>query len=126
MAAAIDDDSLAGPAQYRPETTETDRIAVLSSRKDKVLKYAYPAGDLLQAFLFWKDSADLALGFHGPRKHGRSESAVPSNVLDQRIAKSRRVGHGDYLPDQTPNLEQQSAADYADAVLSGDRDPRYV
>ncbi len=126
MAAAIDDDSLAGPAQYQFETVKSDRVAVMSSKKDTVLKYSYPAGDLLQAFIFWKESGDLALGFHGPRRHRRSKSSVPTNVLDERIAKRRKVGHGDYLPDEVPNTEQQSAAKYADAVLSGDPDPKYL
>ena len=95
----------------------------MSSRKDTVLKYAYPAGDLLQAFLFWNESGDYALGYHGPRGHKKHN--VPSTVLDLRIPKKKKVGHGDYVPEKTPKEEQEWASAYADSVLAGDPDPQY-
>lgn len=125
MAPAIDDDSLAAPGEYRNASNSLERIAALSSRKDKVLKYAYPAGDLLQAFVFWDDSGDYALGYHGPRKHKKSGSGVPATVLDWRIKKRKKVGHGDYIPDSPPNDRQKAAAAFADAVVSGGSDPVY-
>ncbi len=129
LAAAIDDDSLAATDAYLAATDNSARVAALSSRQDKVLKLAYPVGDLLQAFLFADDTADLALGYHGARPHKRSGTAVPENVLDERIPKRKsrrdRVGHGDYLPSQQTNQKQRAAARFADAVLAGVEDPRY-
>jgi hypothetical protein len=124
MAPAIDDDSLAGPAEYRAETLDVDRLAVMSSRKDSVLKFAYPPGDLLQSFLFRDDSGDYALGYHGPRPH--RNHGVPQTVLDLRIPKNKKVGHGDYVPAASPNDRQRAAAAFADAVIAGSPDPQYV
>ena len=125
MAPAIDDDSLAAPNEYLQASNSLERIAALSSRKDKVLKYTYPAGDLLQAFMFWNESGDYALGYHGPRRHKQSGTGVPTTVLDWRIKKGKKVGHGDYIPGALPNDRQQAAAAFADAVISGSNDPVY-
>lgn len=125
MAAAMDDDSLSAPKVYKHAGSQAQRVASLSSKKDKVLRFAYPAGDLLQAFLFWRDSRGLALGYHGPRKHRRSSTPVPANVLDERIQKNRKVGHGDYLPDPSPSQEQQAAARFAGEVIGGAVNPVY-
>ncbi len=125
MAAAIDDYSLASPEAYLAATHGAARVAALSSKKDKVLKFAYPAGDLFEAFVFTDDTAGLALGYHGPRPHKASGTLVPPNVLDTRISNERKVGHGDYLPDESPNKEQKSAARFADAVLAGADSPVY-
>ncbi len=125
MAPAIDDDSLSGPDEYLQETNGVQRVAAMSSRKDRVLKFTYPAGDLLQAFLFWRESGDYALGYHGPRKHKKSGTVVPTNVLDLHIAKGKDVDHGDYVPDVPPNERQQAAAAFADAVIAGASNPIY-
>ncbi len=125
MAPAIDDDSLSGPDEYLQETNGVQRVAAMSSRKDRVLKFTYPAGDLLQAFLFWRESGDYALGYHGPRKHKKSGTVVPTNILDLRIAKGKDVDHGDYVPDVPPNERQQAAAAFADAVIAGASNPIY-
>jgi hypothetical protein len=125
MAAAVDDNGLADPAAYWQAGQKARRVAALSSKKDTVLRFAYPAGDLLQSFLFTADSSGLALGYHGPRRHRKSKTAVPGNVLDQRIPKARKAGHGDYLPGQPPNSEQQSAARFANQVIDGAGNPVY-
>lgn len=125
MAAAIDDYSLASPEAFLAATHGVARVAALSSQKDKVLRFAYPVGDLFQAFVFADDTVGLALGYHGPRPHKASGTSVPANVLDTRIPNERKVGHGDYLPDKTPNSEQRSAARFADAVLAGADSPGY-
>ena len=128
LAAAIDDYSLASTEAYLAATNGSARVAVLSSKKDNVLRFAYPAGDLFQAFIFADDFAGLALGYHGPRPHKASGSPVPKNVLDKRIPKSRRppVGHSDYLPGtKSVSDEQRAAAKFADAVLAGDDHPVY-
>jgi hypothetical protein len=124
MAAAIDDFGLAHPKVYRDATATCRRLAVLASRRDKVLRFAYPAGDLLQAFIFFsKDQSGLALGYHGPRPH--LKSPVGANVLHEQIPERRNASHGDYVPAPAPNAEQLSAAAYANAALSGGT-PRYV
>ena len=124
MAAAIDDFSLAEPLDYRATTQEADRVAVLASRKDLVVRFAYPVGDRLQAFFFfWRETTGLALGFHGPRPTKRS--AIPQNVYHEQISPERGSGHGDYIPDATPNPEQISATQFADEVLQGIEEPRY-
>lgn len=130
MAPAIDDSSLADPAVYRPAVGTTERVAVLASRKDTVLKLAYPAGDILQAFaLFWKEKIDLALGYHGPR-NSRQHAIPADRVYSEQIADGREANHGHYIPGDhsTPVQEmtnQRSAAKFADEVLQGVTRPRY-
>jgi pimeloyl-ACP methyl ester carboxylesterase len=125
MAPAIDDDSLSGPGQYLSATKSVQRVAVMSSRKDRVLRYSYPAGDLLQAFLFFDESGDLALGYHGPRKHKHSGTSIPANILDLRIPRNKKVKHGDYVPMVSPNKKQKAAVKFANAVIAGEAEPVY-
>lgn len=124
MAAAIDDFSLAHPQDYRHVVTAAERVAVLASQKDKVLKLAYPVGDLLQAFVFfWKDEIGLALGYHGPKPI--DEYSVPGQVHHLQIPDGRESDHGDYIPANPPNQKQLSAAQFADEVLQGAITPGY-
>jgi pimeloyl-ACP methyl ester carboxylesterase len=125
MAAAVDDYSLASPEAYLAATNGAGRVAALSSKKDTVLRFSYPVGDLFQAFVFSDDTAGQALGYHGPRPHKASGTPVPPNVLDTRIPNDRKVAHSDYLPDESPNKEQKSAARFADAFLAGADSPVY-
>jgi hypothetical protein len=123
MAPAVDDYCLAHPNVYRAAAAAAARLTILASHKDQVLRLAYPVGDLLQAFIFFRrDMRGLALGYHGPRPF--KESPVGSNVLHEQIPDARNVGHGDYLPAGQANEAQRSATAYADAALSGGR-PRY-
>ncbi len=98
MAAAIDSDSLAkeGPTCYRAATVKADRIAVLASEQDSVLRWAYPMGDFIQTFLFQGERSGWALGRGGPE-------GCPHELLakiDSRMANpDRDIGHSDYLPD---------------------------
>lgn len=125
MAPAVDDFSLADVHDYRHAVEEATCVAVLHSTPDKVLRWAYPAGDLLQAFVFFgRDTAGLALGYHGPRPADSNPRHVPTNVLDEAIGQ-RGAGHGDYLPDDLPNGKQVSAAAYADALVAGAPQPSY-
>lgn len=133
MAPAIDDSSLANPKVYRGVSDAADRVAVLASRKDNTLKYAYPAGDALQAFVFfWKDVVDLALGYHGPRKSGTS--VIPSKVYAEQIPDARGSDHGHYIigdpaqdvPGDPAVANRISAAEFAADVLRGVVNPRYV
>ena len=124
MGAAVDDDCLANEAEYRHTIRRAKRVGVLHSKADRVLRLAYPAGDLLQAFLFfWRDSPGLALGFHGPRGHERN---VPQNVMDVALG-DREVRHGDYLPPACGqlNAKQSRAAGYVAGLVAGEAHPQY-
>ena len=127
MAAAVDDDCLSDPNLYRYAVEAASRVAVLHSREDEVLRFAYPVGDLLQAFFFWRESAGLALGYHGPRASGK-DGSVPSTVINFGIPEQRDSDHGDYLwalPNVPQNNEHRSAAAYANAVLANEAHPVY-
>ncbi len=70
------------------------QVMVIHSRRDKVLRLAYPAGDFL-ADLFLRDRDSpfrAALGFHGPRPTDRP--VVPPNF---GIPDGAGVDHGDYV-----------------------------
>jgi len=124
MAAAIDDYSLSDPEEYRIGVSLAERVAVLASKRDRVLKYAYPVGDLLQAFVFfWKDESGLALGYHGPKPiEGHS---LPKQVYPVQIPDERKTDHGDYLPNHPPTPNQLSSARFANEVLQGAMAPKY-
>lgn len=128
MAPAIDDFSLASPNDYREQVRNTNRIAVLSSKEDEVLKFAYPAGDFLQAFLFADDLSGFALGYHGPKPHSIAGDP-PKEIEWAAIDDDRNSNHGDYIPDFKPGKKpkgqhqrnQRSAARFAAQVLRGDK-----
>ena len=118
MAPAIDDTSVSTPRVYRNAVEDSQRVAVLGSEGDRVLRWAYPAGDLLQAFVFfWKDVSGAALGLHGPRPDARW--SVPENLLTRVAPRADGVDHGDYLFAGAPNDRQKKAVAFADAVLAG-------
>ena len=124
MAPAIDDFSVSAPGIYRGEVERATRVAVLASESDRVLKWAYPAGDLLQAFaFFWRDRNGLALGLHGPRPF--DNFAVPARVKTEQIPREVGVDHGDYLFAGQPNDKQARAAAFAIQVLAGAERPAY-
>ena len=96
MAPAIDNDSLGriDTTCYQEATLAADRIAVLASEEDMVLRFAYPLGDLVQTILFG-ERWGRALGRTGPREQ---EAAILARL--QPVPKSRRerdIDHGDYL-----------------------------
>ena len=124
MAAAVDDTCTADPRDYRSAVGRTQRVAVLASKTDRVLRLAYPVGDLLQAFIFSDtDDAGLALGYHGPRPTGKH--AIPPQVYHEQIPNARGSDHGHYLPQQPPTKNQTSAMNFAGNVLSRNPSPRY-
>ena len=123
MAGAIDDFSLAWNKAYLGAVQRSERVTVLASQGDKVLRFAYPAGDFLQSFLFfWKDVAGKALGLRGPRAKDRSP--VPPNVLHVQIPDLARVNHGDDISAK-PGPKQIAAGKFADAALAGVARPEY-
>ncbi len=141
LAAAADDHSLSIPKKYKSAVERTQRVVVLSSVEDTVLKFLYPAGDLLQAFIFfWRESFGFALGYRGPKaiKSRRSVNnratrrkkahGVAANVSSIKIDKDDEVDHGDYLPpyDGTGgNKKQKAAAKLVKAVLAGESELIY-
>ena len=115
-------EALADDEEYLNVSNGVERVAVLRSRRDRVLKYAYPLGDLVQAFVFF-EKWNSALGFSGPKSHKRN--SIPKQVFDHRIPNARHARHGDYLPSAPMNGEKESAAGFADDVLSGKSKPIY-
>jgi len=93
------------------------RVATLSSRKDRVLRFAFPIGDFLVG-LFSGGYTRRALGFHGPRP-GRHP--VPGTVSPHQLKKRWKVRHGDYLPPAPAkaNRRQRAAFHYATTTLTG-------
>lgn len=96
MAPAIDNDSLGrlDPTSYQGATLAADRIAVLASEEDGVLRFAYPLGDLVQTVLYG-ERWGRALGRSGP-----VETDPP--IVDRiepvpRSDPERDIDHGDYL-----------------------------
>lgn len=129
MAAAVDDYSLACPDEYLSVAQLCERIAVLSSKRDNVLKYAYPTGDFIQKlFFFHKEHVGFALGYKGPKQckdHNDSNYPVPNNILHIPIPDNRDADHDDYIPDENPTKEQLSAAKFADEVVGGEGEVSY-
>jgi hypothetical protein len=94
-AGAVDNDCLHG--QYAAVKAKAGRISVLSSRKDKVLKFAYPLGDFGSDVLWGDDDSPWrgALGLKGP-----SPVEAEPKVWHRPIPKAPPLNydHGDYFP----------------------------
>lgn len=92
-AGAVDNNVLS--KQYLAAKRNARRVSVLASRKDKVLKLAYPLGDFGSDVLFgdsdspWKG----ALGLKGP-----DPLEAPPKVAHRQIPPGSGYGHGDYFP----------------------------
>lgn len=127
MAAAVNDFSLSAPSDYRVVSESVGNLAVLASRKDYVLKLAYPVGNFLESFLFFDHDIGKALGYHGPKADKPSGELVPERVYGLVVPNSLDVDHGDYLPswNSAPSRTQLAAAAFAREVLSGEAKPTY-
>ncbi|MGB5008799.1 MAG: hypothetical protein WBO88_00670 [Candidatus Dechloromonas phosphoritropha] len=89
--AAVDNDCLL--RQYAAVPGQCVSFVNLASRKDRVLKYAYPAGDFFSDLFGDDDSPWVgALGLSGPK------GATPGNVSRNQIPDRLTYGHGNYLP----------------------------
>lgn len=142
MAAAIDDDSLADPDQYRQAVKAAGRVAVLASEKDFILQQTYQPGQHPVRTLLAPGSLFLtakALGYSGPKP--RTEKvfwyhSIPETIHHEQIHSDRNVGHLDYVDSgrrpRRMNAKQKArrskvdaAANFADHVMRGDSHPSY-
>ncbi|MBI3776429.1 MAG: alpha/beta fold hydrolase [Gammaproteobacteria bacterium] len=96
MAPAIDNDCLGrvGKTCYKDATLAADRIAVLASEEDLVLRFAYPLGDLTQT-IFYGERWGRALGRTGPAE--REPTIVTRIEPVPKSSPPRDIDHGDYL-----------------------------
>jgi hypothetical protein len=92
MAPAIEDDCLT--VEYAAITANVDRISVVYSHQDKVLKMAYPAGNLIGGMVERSDpNIKVALG-----RGGAYPTPIPTNVLgNPALPDAWEYGHTDYM-----------------------------
>jgi len=125
MAAAVDADALSRSSRYRDAVNRARRVFWLASERDRVLRYAFPVGDLVAAILFG-GYTQAALGLVGPRAARKPDSPVPTTVSGRSLTEFD-IDHGDYLPGNQwpPDQKHRGAAHYAAQVLGGILDPTY-
>ncbi|HEV2227906.1 MAG TPA: alpha/beta hydrolase [Steroidobacteraceae bacterium] len=121
MAAAVDNDSLGCAVEYFNAAQFAERVGVLYSPSDRVLRFAYPLGNLLSAFMHWTSTTDAALGYTGTCSSASPPGNPPACVAGIGIPAANGVDHGDYLPAPTGafNAKQQAAARFANSMLAG-------
>ena len=113
-AAAVDDNCLA--VQYDAARANAVQTTVLASRKDRVLRLAYPVGDFVSDIFYDNDSPfRSALGRAGPRP------TVPALVSAAQIADEQEYDHGDYFPPSSSDINRRSGqtAAFATSALAG-------
>lgn len=102
MAAAVDDDALI-TEPYRAVQARVERLSVLASLGDWVLRLAYPAGDFLSDLWYDSDSPFRgALGYHGPRPR------APQRTISSQI-RDPQHDHGSYLPPEDARTDTPPA-----------------
>lgn len=103
MAGAINRDCLV--TQYAAAATKAERIAVLASHCDDVLKLAFPPGDAIADQIDPDHALQAALGYAGP--------PPPAAGVETpwQIADREDFGHLDYLPPSDAN-KWRWAADF--------------
>jgi len=121
MAAAIDNDSLSSAVEYFKAAQFAARVGVLHSPSDRVLRFAYPLGNLISAFIHWTATTDAALGYTGTRASSSPPGSPPGCVGCVGIPAADLVDHGDYLPPPSGafNSKQQAAVRFANSMLAG-------
>jgi Alpha/beta hydrolase of unknown function (DUF900) len=102
-AAAINRDRLT--SEYAAAAKNSERISLLASREDDVLKVAFVIGDPF-ADLLHDDHTPFqpALGFSGPPMPAPPEVRTPWQIGDQDD-----YGHSDYLPPKDPTRWPRAA-----------------
>jgi hypothetical protein len=124
-APAVDDTCFNTDERYFGVASAARRTTVLASTGDRVLQLAYPAGDLVQSWLFrWKDKAGRALGRRGPRNAGGRLTSP--KVRHEQIPDPPAVGHGDYITSGTPNDFHKACYGFARQVVDGDAAPAWT
>ncbi|MDD2127003.1 alpha/beta fold hydrolase [Pseudomonas monteilii] len=116
MAPAIDNDCLGriGITCYQDATLAVDRVAVLASEQDVVLRFAYPLGDLAQTILS-RERWGKALGRTGPIER---EQRIVSRIEPVPKARGARdIDHGDYLDIDPRKQPVQTVAESEKFVL---------
>jgi esterase/lipase superfamily enzyme len=96
LAAAINNDCLGSTyltPSYRTATLAAERVAVLASEKDSVLRGAYPLGTIEWTVLR-HESWSLALGYTGPKEH---DADVLAKIELLKADPSQNIDHSDYL-----------------------------
>jgi hypothetical protein len=103
MAAAINQDCLTG--EYANAAQNCDRISVLASRWDLVLKLAYPIGDPISNLLGADHNPfQPALGLQGPPTPAAAPIVAPWQISDAEF-----FDHLDYLPPTVPKHWPEAA-----------------
>lgn len=119
LAGAVDCDALARRARFQACVQAASRVQVLSSKKDIVLHWCFPIGDLIAGFLFGGYTRS-ALGRVGPQA-SEAREGIPGTVASLPLSNDWKVGHGDYLAaaDGGMNPKQLSSAHLAAGILTG-------
>ncbi len=111
MAGAINRDCLI--TQYAGVAAKCDRVSLLASHADHVLKLAYPLGDLIACLIHDDHSLQSALGYAGP-----PTPAPPAVQAPWQIPDAQAYDHGDYLPSDG-DIRWQWPADFLRRNLYG-------
>ncbi len=98
MAGAINSDCLV--TQYASAAAKSERIAVLASHEDAVLKLAFPPGDAVADQIYHDHTLQAALGYDGPPPPAAGVTAP------WQIADREDFGHLDYMPPNNNNKWQ--------------------
>ena len=97
--AAADDNKVLDIAYYRDAVAAFKTINIVASASDRVLRYAFPAGDAVEAAL-WRNQRTFqrALGLLGPAFEADSLAAAKTRTYKSPKTPRGRHDHGDYLP----------------------------
>lgn len=118
MAPAIDNNSLGskGKHGYRPGTLAADRLAVLASKEDGVLHYAFPLGEFFR-HIWSMEGLPAALGRTGPRE---TDPEVLAKLDPHMAYPGNDIGHSNYLsidpetPRETRSKSETFVRDFVD------------
>ncbi len=120
-AAAADNDCLA--RQHAAAHANAERVCVLSSKRDKTLRWAYPVGDAVSDILGDGDSVfGGALGYRGPRPavmDRMSAFAIAGKPRNgKRPSKISDYDHTDYYPSASDPRPADRKSDTVSSYLA--------
>jgi pimeloyl-ACP methyl ester carboxylesterase len=93
-------------AEYRDAFANAEKISILASREDEVLRFAFPLGNLLaHAIDPTANPLSSALGYAGP------PSAIGNTVPPWQIPATLGYDHGDYFPHSDAGKPYPAASD---------------